>query len=134
MSLETDYFKIILETIDLLTTKLTSPIEKANLERARSRVCEVSRQLGKIKVLEISGKELMTYHKEILNRDEIFLSGFNFKKATTALTQDDYAADLLDSIRSCYNNSSPKERDFLYGKLVKLLKIYIQYLQLQPKK
>ncbi|QKE50517.1 hypothetical protein F-VV10_0397 [Faustovirus] len=126
MSLESDYFKTILETIDLLTTKLTSAIEKANLERARSRICEVSRQLGKMKVLEISGKELFTYHKEILERNEKFLSDFNFKDATKALAQDDYAADLLDSIRDCYKKSSKAEKDFLYAKLVKLLNIYLQ--------
>ncbi|QJX71680.1 hypothetical protein F-S17_0428 [Faustovirus] len=134
MSLESDYFKIILETIDILTTKLTSAIEKANLERARSRICEVSRQLGKLKVMEISGKELMTYHVKILERNEEFLTGFDFKKATKALEQDDYAADLLDSIRECYKKSTPKEQDYLYGNLVKLLNKYIQYLQTQVKK
>jgi hypothetical protein len=103
------------------------------LERARSRICEVSRQLGKIKVLEISGSKIFGYREKILERNEKFLTDFNFKDATKDLDKDDYAADLLNSIRECYKNSLPKEKDYLYGKLVELLKIYIKYLQSQVK-
>ncbi|AIB52115.1 hypothetical protein PRJ_Fausto_00402 [Faustovirus] len=133
MSLESDYFKIVLETIDLLTLKLSSPIEKANLARARSRICEVSRQLGKVKVLEISGSKIFEHREAILKRNEKFLTDFNFKDATKELDKDDYAADLLNSIRECYKNSSLKEKDYLYSKLVELLQIYIKYLQTQTK-
>ena len=132
MSKYTKPFNSIIKTlISRLESKSTSEQELAILYRLKKRISLLKSTIGDVAILAEVAPQLIEYSEEINNRDENFLHKADFKgkilKSKKIRREDEFALELIDSVRVHYSECSQEEKDDIYRLLRKLLQVCLDY-------
>jgi hypothetical protein len=128
-----EYNRAVSLLIVKIEKKSRSDIELATLDRLRKRISLLKQTMGADALIQAGCNNLITYSKQILNREEEFFNTMDlraeYKKllGVDAPSQDEFIFQLGDSIKVMYNKSTQIEKDTLYELVKTLFNTSVEY-------